>query len=108
MSSDNVQRPERPTPEIIHRYLDQWNTLESYTLQERSLNKLFKELCPRIDNFHTFKKSDLKSYVNFKTAVEKFRCFYGLEQFSLKEVDVYLWLAGKEYFPKQYNRVDQR
>jgi hypothetical protein len=32
----------------------------------------------------------------------EFSRFYGLEGFTLKEVDKYLWQAGKEYFPRQY------
>lgn len=31
-----------------------------------------------------------------------FRAYYGLEQFSLKEVDKYIWQLGKNYFPKTY------
>ena len=25
-----------------------------------------------------------------------------LEKFSLRQIDIFLWLTGKEYFPKKY------
>jgi len=32
-----------------------------------------------------------------------FRRFYNIEQFDLKQIDQYLWQAGKKYFPKNYS-----
>jgi len=32
----------------------------------------------------------------------QFSNFYGLGAFTLKQVDKYLWQAGKDCFPKQY------
>ena len=52
--------------------------------------------------FSKFKLSDLKDYIVFKETLIAFREFYGLEEFSLKQIDQYLWLLGKEYFPKKY------
>ena len=54
------------------------------------------------DSFARFKNIELKEYARFKDLLLKFRAFYGLEQFSLKEVDKYIWQLGKEYFPKTY------
>ena len=54
------------------------------------------------DNFFEFKKADLKIYENFKNILEKFRIFYDLEDYDLKQIDKYLWQAGKEYFPRAY------
>ena len=53
------------------------------------------------DNFDDFKKSDLKKYSKFVDVINKFKSFYELSNFSMKEIDTYLWLAGKEYFPKK-------
>lgn len=55
-----------------------------------------------VDGFATFRTPELKSYVRFKEILLDFRSFYGLEQFSLKEIDKYLWQFGKKYFPKTY------
>ena len=35
-----------PTVEQVDRYLQKWNDLENYSLQEQALEKLFKKLCP--------------------------------------------------------------
>jgi len=56
----------------------------------------------KIDHFHDFKKDDLKYYDIYKTVLIKFKQFYGIDEFNLKEVDKYLWQLGKEYFPKKY------
>lgn len=36
----------KPSVESISRYLEEWDTLEKYTLQESSLGKLFHVHCP--------------------------------------------------------------
>lgn len=52
------------------------------------------------DEFFKFKRKDLKHYPTYRDVLIKFRKFYKLEDFNLKEIDKYLWQAGKEYFPK--------
>lgn len=54
------------------------------------------------DRFFEFKDKDLKDYRIFKDVLLAFRRHYGLDRFSLKEIDQYLWLLGKEKFPKIY------
>lgn len=56
----------------------------------------------KADKFYTFKKDDLKNYKRFIEIIRKFQGFYKLDDFSLREIDIFLWLAGKEYFPKKY------
>ena len=46
----------------------------------------------------------LKDYVHFKGALIDFRAYYGLEEYNLKQLDKYLWLLGKDYFPKHYRK----
>ena len=55
-----------------------------------------------VDGFTTFRTSELKDYSRFKEILLMFRSFYGLEQFTLKEIDKYIWQLGKKYFPKTY------
>lgn len=57
------------------------------------------------DNFYEFKNDDLKDYIIFKKILIEFQRYYRLEQFNLKEIDKYLWLLGKEKFPKNYGKV---
>lgn len=54
------------------------------------------------DNFSNFSNQDLRLYSFYKKILMDFRKFYGLELFNLKQVDQYLWQAGKKYFPKKY------
>ncbi len=55
------------------------------------------------DNFNGFDKGDLKNYKHFIEVIKSFQSFYKLEKYSLREIDVFLWLAGKEWFPRNYN-----
>ena len=52
------------------------------------------------DHFCKFKRQDLKDYPKFKSILEKFRKKYNLD-FSFKELDRYLWLSGKHFFPRK-------
>ena len=50
------------------------------------------------DKFSTFKSKDLKDYSAFKTTMNDFKQHYKLEEFSLKEIDRYLWVLAREIF----------
>ncbi len=188
----------RPTRQEVEKYLKKWNTLESYVLQENSLDKLFFYTYPnntdindilikcsslndfystnifsifsvakhilalnideklkngdsgivneiakvkindkeknfysfatkycshhfpkefpiydsfvekvliyykKCDNFMSFRKEDLKDYKSFKNILLQFKKFYDIDEYSLKDIDRFLWQLGKEYFPKKY------
>lgn len=55
----------------------------------------------KIDEFERFKRWDLQEYARYKEIVEKFRVYYGLTQYTLKQMDRFLWLYGLEVFPRQ-------
>jgi len=189
-----------PSTESVGKYLQKWNALENYVLQEQSLKHLFCHLCPtnnkiedilikvsalndfystnifdtytvakhilnkdidsrlrskdyslvndiaqvtikgktrnfysfaskycshhkpddfpiydsfvekmlmyyrKVNAFHKFKKEDLKSYDIFIEVITMFQRFYGLGNFSLRQIDIFLWLAGKEFFPKNHTK----
>ena len=57
----------------------------------------------KVDKFSSFKTKDLKDYRKFKGILLDFQRYYKLERFNLKEIDRYLWLLGKEFFPKNNN-----
>ena len=188
----------KPSKEEVERYLKQWDSLENYTLQENSLNKLFLNTYPnnvdiddilikvsvlndfystnifqvfpvakhilslniderlksgdetlvediakvqmngkiinfysfatkycshhnpedypiydsyvdkalryfrKKDKFYDFKNGDLKEYLLFKEILIAFKKFYNIDNFTLKDIDRYLWQLGKEYFPNKY------
>lgn len=54
------------------------------------------------DRFSDFSKQELRTYPLYKNILMDFRKFYELKSFNLKQIDQYLWQAGKEYFPKKY------
>lgn len=56
----------------------------------------------KVDKFYNFKNEDLKDYRKLKNILLKFREYYSLQEFSLKELDKYLWQFGKFYSPKKY------
>ena len=54
------------------------------------------------DKFAKFKKEDLKDYTKFRNVLMEFKKFYDIDEYNLRDIDKYLWIAGKEYFPKKY------
>lgn len=56
----------------------------------------------RVDKFSIFRNEDLKQYQEFIRILNDFQSHYGLDQFTLKEIDKYLWQDGKLKFPKKY------
>jgi len=54
------------------------------------------------NKFFNFKNEDLKNYVKFNEILSEFKKYYKLENYNSKEIDKYLWQAGKDYFPKKY------
>ena len=49
-----------------------------------------------------FENNDLKDYKKFKGILNKFQQLYNIEEYSLKDLDRYLWQLGKKYFPNNY------
>ncbi len=73
-----------------------------YPIYDSYVEKLLLAL-KKQDNFSDFHKSDLKNYAKYKSILIQFQKFYGIKSYNLKEIDKYLWQAGKEYFKKQFN-----
>lgn len=55
-----------------------------------------------VDTFSKFKNDELKNYAAFKRILLTFRETYQLEQYTIKQIDQYLWQLGKEKFPIKY------
>lgn len=51
-----------------------------------------------VDHLAEFNNDDLRDAEQFKEVVLKLLDFYNLNEFSLKQVDRYLWQYGKEKF----------
>jgi hypothetical protein len=52
----------------------------------------------KLDKFHKFYNNDLREYLSYRDILLKFRDFYQLTKYDLKQIDKYLWQAGKLYF----------
>lgn len=48
------------------------------------------------DRFYNFTKHSLINYQNYVKVIDEFRKYYGLTNYSYKDIDKYLWLIGKE------------
>ena len=82
------------------KYCSHHNPLD-YPIYDSYVDKVLRHFRDT-DGFCIFKNEDLKQYVEFKRIVLAFRSHYGLTQYTLKEIDQYLWQLGKEYFLKTY------
>ena len=52
------------------------------------------------DKFSDFKRVQLKDYKIFKKVIVDFKEYYNLKEYSFRDIDKYLWIAGKEYLKK--------
>lgn len=70
-----------------------------YPIFDRYVEKVLKQYRNQ-DSFFSFKNDDLEIYLKFKEIILHFRKYYKLENYSIKEIDKFLWQIGKEYFKK--------
>ncbi|MDF9829497.1 hypothetical protein [Parabacteroides sp. PF5-6] len=78
-----------------HHYPELYPIYDSYVEQ-----MLVHFLCKR-GKVSSFRDS-LKDYRTFCQTITIFREEYDLTGYTLKDIDRYLWLCGKKYFPKKY------
>lgn len=74
---------------------------ESFPIYDSYVEKMLMHF-KRVDKFDKFVKLDLKTYSKFIDIIKNFQSYYSLNEFSLREIDIYLWLSGKEHFPNKY------
>ena len=68
-----------------------------YPIYDSYVNKLLKYFRDR-DGFMAFNEANLKEYRSYYKIIQSFKSFYGLQAFSVKQIDKYLWQLGKEAF----------
>lgn len=54
-----------------------------------------------VDGFTEFESDELKDYPKFRNILLTFKVFYGISEYSLKDLDRYLWQLGKDKFPQK-------
>lgn len=72
---------------------------EYFPIYDKYVEKILLYFKKR-DDFSSFKAEDLKKYDRFLAVLLDFQKFYGLSEYTLKELDKYLWQLGKEFFKK--------
>jgi hypothetical protein len=67
-----------------------WHNQDAYSLWDYNVDEaLWKR-----DRFAIFKRQELCEYPRLTEVVKEFRTFYGLQQYSHKDVDKFLWRVG--------------
>ncbi|MBQ8703757.1 MAG: hypothetical protein IJ524_05230 [Bacteroidales bacterium] len=74
---------------------------EAFPIYDSYVDKMLRELRNR-DRKLKFLNNDLKDYRKFRDIVCRMREAYGITNLTFRQVDIMLWLAGKEYFPITY------
>lgn len=97
-----INGTERNFYSFASKYCSHHNPLD-YPIYDSYVDAVLRYFRNR-DSFAIFEDGSLKDYVHFKGALIDFSKFYGLENYNLKLLDKYLWLLGKDYFPKNYGK----
>ena len=84
-----------------------WHNQENYAIYDSFVEKVLMAY-KKQDSFASFRKDDLKSFSRFKSIIEEFTSYYNLTRFSLKEMDKFLWVLGKEKFPTNYKQKEKK
>lgn len=71
---------------------------DDFPIYDSLVEKMLKHY-RKTDKFEIFRNAELKNYRRFIEIIESLRRFYGVDDFSLRELDIFLWLAGKDSFP---------
>lgn len=100
----NKEKLNREFYSFVTKYCSHHNP-EKFPIYDSYVCKILVLLNKQEENekwkFADFKKDDLKNYQKFTEVLSLFQRRFGLEEFSLKELDRYLWLLGKENFPRK-------
>lgn len=82
-----------------HHYPKKYAIYDSYVAQAL---QYFRDR----DKFADFKNDDLRNYSKFLKVILKFQEYYHIkEEFSLKEMDQYLWQFGKRFFSQYETKI---
>ena len=77
---------------------------ESYAIFDNYVEKILLYFQHR-DHFGHFRRTNLRDYKVYMQAIQDFRIFYGLEKYTIKQLDQYLWQLGKHHFMKRKYRA---
>lgn len=96
----NISGKEKTFYSFASKYCSHHNNIE-FPIYDYFVDRMLVYFQKK-DKFSNFKRDDLKDYVKFKNILIDFKKFYDIDEFNLRDIDKYLWIVGKEYFPKKY------
>jgi hypothetical protein len=70
-----------------------WHNQQAYAMYDLNMWEALRAYKTKESGFQ-FKDSESEDYATFYTIVKRFQAAYGLEGYSLKDVDKFLWLVG--------------
>ncbi len=85
---------------------------EEYAIYDSYVEQVLISMNKR-EPFSNFKRDDLTDYGTYMSVIRSFQQKFGLMQYTIKQLDQYLWQLGKWYFNnygliyKYYNREDE-
>lgn len=80
-----------------------WHNSNEYPIYDTFVDQMLW-LYKKWDNFTDFQHQELLIYREFKRVMLAFREFYNLSEFSLKDLDKFLWRAGQKHFPPPWSK----
>lgn len=72
----------------------------SYPIYDSYVDKVLKYF-RNTNQINRFLNDELRNYKQFKQVICEFINHYNLKKYTFKQIDHYLWLLGKEYFPRK-------
>jgi len=100
LASVNTGKKIRNFYSFASKYCSHHNP-DEFPIYDSYVDKMLRHY-RKVDKFNKFNNEDLKSYPIFIKIIEALREFYNVNSYSLRQLDIFLWLAGKEYLPNNY------
>lgn len=75
-----------------------WHNLTKFPIYDYFASKVIAQYNQQ---YKYVEKLNLKDYPSLVSVITAFQERHGLQQFSFKEIDKFLWILGKEKFPKK-------
>jgi len=100
IANNKIANKEKNFYSFASKYCSHHNQ-DDYPIYDSYVDQMLRHF-RNADEFTNFDNDDLKDYKKFKDILLEFKKFYKLDEYSLKDLDKYLWQAGKKYYPKKY------
>ena len=78
-----------------------WHNRDNYPIFDDFVEKVLKAYRD-YSKFSKFTNTELRSYEKLKGIFSDFKQYFNITKHDLKQIDKFLWMYGKECFPKKY------